>query len=256
MKRRHLLFLPLLLLTFLLYSTRPPESPLGHGAIQVEPLAGDPPPVAEIVLHSAWDDSGAGVVLAPAPLATCWTMLAQVDPALALDVGLAVLNPGMDPITVELVSPGQTEAAALHPPIRLGPGEKQAFRLSGLFDDRVLPWSGPLVLRSDHPVGVTALQIRGFGLTALHLHRCPNAGPPAAPERLIFPHVVAGGGYRTVLTMWNPHPDPIHAWLTLSEPDGTPLTAWPVGDGSSDMPNLFILLPGERVNVFLGEWPR
>ncbi|MBN2430613.1 MAG: hypothetical protein JXQ27_04025 [Acidobacteria bacterium] len=253
MKKRHLLIVPLLFLTFLLFSTRKEEPPPIHGAVVIRSLHPDGRmPAIQMAIQTVQQESEGSVLVTPSPPITVASLFVQTDRQNGLDSGIALFNAAEEEALVQFrCTSAETGEIRDIEPVRIPPRHKYARVLSQwLIPQEWKRFEGQLIIEADRPIHVLGLLTSSDKI--YHLPVIDTAPLPEIdrPSQWAFPHFAFGGGYRCTLMMWNPTDDLLSCEILFLTPEGEPADGL-LGDGL-DTPLQITLMPGQTRKIFLG----
>jgi|GEM_PF-4462053 len=253
MKKRHLLIIPMLFLTFLLFSTRQEEPPPIHGSVIIRSLHPDGRmPAIQMAIQTVQQESEGSVLVTPSPPVTAASLIVQMDRANGLDSGIALLNSAPEEALVHFrCTSTETGDMGYIEPVRILPGHKYARVISRwLMPPEMERFEGQLIIQADRPIHVLGLLTSSDKIYHLPVIDSAPLSHMEPSALLAFPHFAFGGGYRCTLMMWNPADEMLSCELSFLTPDGEPAGGL-FGD-DLDTPLPVDLVPGETRKLFLG----
>lgn len=250
LKRKHLLVIPLVLLTFIIFSSRRKEPTYLHGYIVLENVKGDGLPGGVIQLRTVNQDSQDTLALGSGHLYLSASLLLEVSRRSGIDAELALLNPSDTQACVHVTFlPEGAENPVHHESLVLPPHHKLARSASEwLSTTGGHTFRGMFRVESDRPLALAAVQLAGGQLRPTWLSPIRPSDEVTSDRGLIFPHWASGGGYRSSLRLWNPSRSPMEFDIVSRDPDGNPSWTIPVLQPSASRhvrlaPGSSILLP-------------
>jgi len=251
-KRKHFLVIPLLFLTFLLFSTRKEEPAPIHGYVLVNAYEDSDLPAVQMAFQTVQQDAEGSVQVTPSEPLVSGTLFVRADKANGYDTGIAMLNPNdwEATITITFVGEDNRETAAI-PIFTIPPYHKVARMLSEwLAPQGIESFAGQLKIDSSDPVFILGLQTVGDKIYNLPVISCDPVPVQYDGDFYAFPHFAFGGGYRCSLVFWNPTNEPLECEVNFYTSDGQPAVQCITGSEHS-----FVhlhLMPGETRRIFLG----
>ena len=163
--------------------------------------------------------------------------------------GLALVNPGATSQVVNLTLRDANGVTAAEESLILEPGQHTA-----QFVDQLLAaepgFRGSVTFTSDAGIGAIALREsrNRFGEPLYTTLPVADLDAVAGSDPVVFPHLAAGGGYRTQIALINPTDTEVSGQIRLVASDGTPLQVeW---DGVTASENTYQIAPD---GVYLAE---
>jgi hypothetical protein len=253
MKKRHLLVIPLLFLTFLLFSTRKEEPPPIHGSVIIRSANPDGlMPAVQMAFQTVQQESEGSVLVTPSPPVSAGSLYVHTDRSNGVDSGIALFNASdWDAVVHMRFIAAETGDTTELDPVIIPPGHKYARVLSQLLLERNLEkFEGQLNFTADRPVHVLGLLTSSdkiYNLPVIDQSPLPDSVEPA---QLAFPHFAFGGGYRCTLMLWNPTDESLSCDIFLLTPEGDPAQGL-LGEKADALLQVD-LRPGESRRIFLG----
>jgi len=195
---------------------------VGYAIITAD--SNSPAPTATVtfgVLSNGVVQSLAGVN--PIPAITDGSLFTDVAPAIDRNVGVALVNPGSTAATVTLTLNNKDGNNAGSPlSISLAPQQQLSRFVNELFSTASLgpEFFGSLRIQSSSPLGVLGLRFSGTEFSTLPVG--VNT-PTAAPNTIVIPQFVLGGGWATQIALVNGSTATISGRIELFDTSGQPL---------------------------------
>jgi hypothetical protein len=199
----------------------------------------------------------------PQPLVTNAAMFVSVSDRFSRDVGVAIVNPNTQAVTVTLTLRDENGAVLGSPlPVTVDPKNHVSRFVRQIFGTSVPPEiTGTLIVTSPQPVGLAILRFRGATFSSMPITNIGTSSPVpviatgvGGPGAALLAQFAAGTGWASEIIISNTGSTAITARVDIFRTDGTPMPVTMNGQRQSSFTNIpipaggvFVLRSGEEL---------